>query len=66
MENDRRIAKVVKRRGLHDRANDEAYWLAQTPQARIDALEQIRNEYHNWRYGAEPRLQRVYSVVKRQ
>ncbi len=60
------IAKVVFRRGLHDQdPNDAKYWLAQTPQQRLAALEQIRCEYHKWRYGAEPRLQRVLAVVKR-
>jgi len=48
-----------------DRSFDLKFWQAQTPAARLAALEQIRQEYHRWRYGAEPRLQRVYTIVKR-
>ena len=29
------------------------------------ALEEIRREYHRWKYGAEPGFQRVYSIAKR-
>jgi hypothetical protein len=48
-----------------DRSFDLKYWQAQPPAARLAALEEIRREYHHWRYGAEPRFQRVYSIVKR-
>ena len=35
-------------------------------QERLDALEQIRSEYHQWKYqDAQPRFQRVYRVIKR-
>lgn len=46
-------------------AADLADWRTQSYEARLVALEQIRQEYHNWRYGAEPRLQRVYEIVRR-
>jgi hypothetical protein len=42
---------------------DVHYWRQQTPQARLAALEEIRREYHRWKYGAEPRLQRVYRII---
>lgn len=48
-----------------DRSFDLKYWQAQPPAARLAALEEIRREYHRWRYGAEPGFQRVYSIVKR-
>jgi hypothetical protein len=48
-----------------DRSFDLKYWQAQPPAARLAALEEIRQEYHRWRYGAEPGFQRVYSIVKR-
>jgi hypothetical protein len=48
-----------------DRSLDLKYWKAQLPAARLAALEEIRREYHRWRYGAEPGFQRVYSIVKR-
>ncbi|MEI7990046.1 MAG: hypothetical protein WCI88_13500 [Chloroflexota bacterium] len=59
-----RIEKSVTKVKLGQEQSDFAYWQTQTYQARLDALEQIRLEYHHWRYGAEPRLQRVYTIVK--
>ncbi|MBM3133474.1 MAG: hypothetical protein FJZ95_10670 [Chloroflexi bacterium] len=50
---------------MGEQKSDFAYWQSQPYSARLAALEQIREEYHRWRYGAEPRLQRVYSIVKR-
>jgi hypothetical protein len=37
----------------------------QPPQKRLEALEQIRQEYHQYKYNAQPRLQRVYTIIKR-
>jgi hypothetical protein len=48
-----------------DRSFDLKFWQAQPPAARLAALEELRREYHRWRYGAEPGFQRVYSIVKR-
>jgi hypothetical protein len=48
-----------------DRSFDLKFWQAQPPAARLAALEEIRREYHRWRYGAEPGFQRVYTIVKR-
>lgn len=59
------IAPVVTRVRMGEKRSDVAYWRAQPYQARLAALEEIRREYHRWRYGAEPRLQRVYRIVKR-
>ena len=50
---------------IREQKSDFAYWQMQPYQARLAALEQIRQEYHRWKYGAEPRLQRVYSIAKR-
>ena len=62
----RRIQKVVRITTLNDQSSDDfTYWQAQSYQARLAALEQIRQEYHRWRYGAQPGFQRVYSIVKR-
>jgi hypothetical protein len=47
-----------------DRSFDLKYWQAQPPAAHLAALEEIRREYHHWRYGAEPGFQRIYSIVK--
>ena len=62
----RRIAKVVHKVGLYDQPTDFAYWQSQPVTARLAALEEIRREYHGWSDDARPRLQRVYTIVKRQ
>jgi hypothetical protein len=59
------IEKTVTKVNIHQQTSDFAYWQTQSYQARLAALEEIRQEYHHWRYGAEPRLQRVYTIVKR-
>jgi hypothetical protein len=59
------IAKVVRKVKIEDQGSDFEYWQSQPYQVRLAALEEIRQEYHQWKYGTEPRLQRVYSIVKR-
>ena len=59
------IKKVVTKAKLSDKKTDAAYWREQSYAARLAALEEIRQEYHRWRYGAEPGFQRVYRIVKR-
>lgn len=61
----RRSMPVVKT-SMRAPNQDIAHWQTQSFQARINALEEIRREYHLWKYGdAEPRLQRVYTIIKR-
>ena len=50
---------------MGEKKSDFEYWQTQAPQTRLAVLEEIRKEYHQWKYGAEPRLQRVYKIVKR-
>jgi serine/threonine protein kinase HipA of HipAB toxin-antitoxin module len=57
------IAKVVRIVKLGEEKPDSAYWLTRPLQERLAAVEEIRREYHLWRYGAEPRLQRVFRIV---
>jgi hypothetical protein len=59
------IAKVVKIVGSKDQSSDFEYWQGQSYQSRLSTLEQIRLEYHQWKYHAEPRLQRVFTIIKR-
>lgn len=59
------IEKVCAKVNMRDQQSDFAFWQTQSYQTRLAALEQIRREYHQWRYGAEPRLQRVCRIVKR-
>jgi hypothetical protein len=60
------IEKVVAKVTIGQQTNDFGYWQKQSYQARIDALEEIRQEYHRWRYGAEPRLAPVCNILRRQ
>ena len=62
----RSIAEVVQIYHIEEQPSDFAYWQSVPYEARLAALEEIRREYHRWKYHAEPRLQRVYSIVKRQ
>jgi hypothetical protein len=69
---ERKIAPVVKKISRHEMGNDFSYWQVQPYQARIDALEEIRREYHSLAnlhpkdtLDVQPGLQRVYRIVKR-
>ena len=54
---------IVKKISLKNQTRDFHYWQTQTYQKRLDTLEQIRQEYPQWRYNhAEPRFQRVYTI----
>jgi len=65
MQNHLEIKQVVTKGKLSDKKTDAAYWRAQPYAARLAALEEIRQEYHVWKYGTEPGFQRVYTIVKR-
>ena len=45
---------------------DVHYWLQQPPAARIAAVEEIRREFHGWKPGAEPRIEKVCRIVRLQ
>lgn len=59
------IKKHIVRTAIEAQGSDFAFWQTQPPQARLAALEEIRQEYNRWRYGARQRFQRVYRLVKR-
>jgi hypothetical protein len=62
---DRIIKKVITKTSLDDKNSDFAYWQSKSYAERLAALEEIRNEFNNWKYtDAEQRFQRVYRVVK--
>lgn len=64
MKTEREIAKVVSKVALKNQSSDFNYWQSKSYAERLTALEEIRREYHQWKYDAEPRLQRVYRVTK--
>jgi hypothetical protein len=65
MERRSKIEKHYVKVNIRSQKSDLGYWQAQPYQVRLAALEEIRQEYHRWRYDAEPRLQRVHTIVKR-
>ena len=65
MQRQRNIVPVVRKFRMGDEPKEIEFWRTQTPVARVAALEEIRREHHGWKHGAEPRLQRVFSIVKR-
>jgi hypothetical protein len=64
MNSEMRIGLTVNKVSISERQNDTAYWRTRSYQDRLAALEQIRQEFHRWKYGDEPRLQRVYTIFK--
>ena len=60
-----KVQQTVNTIKVGQQTNDFAFWQTQPHELRLATLEQIRQEYHRWKYGTEPRLQRVYSIVKR-
>ncbi len=45
--------------------SDAIYWRTQPYAERLAALEKIRQDFIGWKYGAQPRFQRIYTIVKR-
>lgn len=64
MEHICRIAKICRKMGIKNQPNDFAYWQTKTYEERLTALEEIRQEYHGWKNDTEPRLQRVYKIIR--
>ena len=60
MARTREIAAVAVRTKLGEPPTDLAYWLTQPPEARLAALEQIRQDFIRWKYDVQPRFQRVF------
>ena len=60
-----KVQKKVNKIKVDQQTSDFAYWQTQPYEVRLATLEKIRQEYHRWKYGTEPRLQRVCSIVKR-
>jgi hypothetical protein len=58
------MEKVINKIKIKDQKTDFSYWQQQPYQIRLQALEQIRQQYHQYKYNAEPRLQRVYRITK--
>ncbi|RJQ53870.1 MAG: hypothetical protein C4530_17550 [Desulfobacteraceae bacterium] len=59
------MRKVVRKYKIKEQPKDFSFWQSKSYEERLDALEQIREEYNSWRYHAEQGFQRVYRIVKR-
>ena len=55
---DRSAVNIVK---MGEEEPSWKYWLTQTPEQRISAVEFLRRQYA----GTEQRLQRVYTIIER-
>jgi hypothetical protein len=69
---ERKMAKVVQKTSLSDQGNDFAFWQTQSYEKRLEALEEIRNEYKQWNQSSrrddsyvQSGFQRVFHIVKR-
>lgn len=62
---DREIIAVMRKFRLGQEPKDREGYLRLSDAVRIGIVEQIRREYHGWTDETEPRLQRVYRVLKR-
>lgn len=65
MTNPRQISLVYRKMRINEQSSDLEYWLAQSPETRLAALEKIRREYHGWGIGEEPRVEKVVTIIRR-
>ena len=47
------LALHISKGKLHEQKSDFAFWQAQSFERRLGTLEQIRQEYHAWKYGTD-------------
>lgn len=58
------MEKVINKIKIKEQKSDFSYWQKQPYQKRLETLEEIRQQYHKYKYNAEPRLQRIYTIIK--
>ena len=59
------IQKICMKYRLDEEPSDASYWRSRPSVDRLAALEEIRQEYHRWKYHAEPGFQRVCTITER-
>ena len=57
---------TVKKIKLTDESSDYSYWINQSVEARLEALESIREEFNNWKFNDQQGFQTVYRVIKQE
>jgi hypothetical protein len=45
----KKMEKVITKTNIKQQTSDFQYWQQQTPQKRLETLEQIRQEYHQYK-----------------
>ncbi len=55
---------AIKKIRMNEEKSDYSYWRSQSYEARLNALESIREEFNKWKYHDQQRLQRVYRIIK--
>ena len=66
MESSLKTQIFINKINLKEQKSDFAYWQTQSYETRLATLEQIRQEYHQWKNNsAKSRLQRVYTISQR-
>ncbi len=58
------MEKVIHIVRTDEARSDVGYWKTQSHAQRLATLEAIRQEYIAWKYGHQPRFQRVYRIIK--
>lgn len=66
MEQDILDRSFVRKGKIKQQGNDFAFWQSKSFLFRLATVEQIRQDYNTWKYGAEQGFQRVYRIIKRQ
>lgn len=60
------IEPVIAKYKMGEQPSEYSYWQTQSYEARLAALEEIRQQYNRWTGNVRPRFQRVYQIVKQQ
>ncbi len=55
---------AIKKIRMNEEKSDYSYWRSQSYEARLNALESIREEFNKWKYNDQQRLQRIYRIIK--
>ncbi len=62
---DKSIQPIIRIFKIGEEPDDVLYWQSRPPIERIIALEEIRKQYNDWKYGTRQEFQRVYKIIKR-
>ncbi len=57
--------KFIRKINKTDLTSDFSFWKTKSFEQRLKTLEEIRQEYIEWKYDNKQRFQRVYSITKR-